>query len=102
MKSITSKLQRTTSSNAFIKRSSHHNLVPTFAIIQRQFVNNKDKTRVEESILENNLVEHKRNVQILSRNHENFEKHKYGVILYRMIYLNILAVLRRAVKTQNE
>ena len=58
--------------------------------------------RAEESILDNNLVEHKRNVQILSRNHENFEKRKYGVILYRMIYLNILAVLRRAVKTQNE
>ena len=36
---------------------------------------------------------------ILSRNHETFAehlKHKYGVILFRMLYLNILAVLQRS------
>ena len=39
------------------------------------------------------------NLQVLSRNHENFVeqlKHKYGVILFRMLYHNILAVLPRA------
>ena len=39
------------------------------------------------------------NLQVLSRNHENFVeqlKHKYGVILFRMLYHNIVAVLRRA------
>ena len=38
------------------------------------------------------------NLQVLSRNHENFVeqlKHKYGVILFRMLYHNIVAVLRR-------
>ena len=66
--------------------------------MQGQFINNKDKTKAEESILKGNLVEHKRNIQILSRNHETFVeqlKHKYGVILFRILYLNILAVLRR-------
>ena len=39
------------------------------------------------------------NIEILSINHENFveqSKHKYGVTLFRMLYLNILALLRRS------
>ena len=60
LKSITSKLQRTASSIAFIKKALHHNLAPTFAKAQGQFVNNKDKTRAEELMLKSNLVEHKR------------------------------------------
>ena len=47
LKSITNKLQRTPSGMAFIKKSLHHDLVPTFAKVQGQFVNNKDKTRVD-------------------------------------------------------
>ena len=99
LKSIRSKLQRTTSSIVFIKKSLHHNLVPAFAKVRGQFVNNKDKTGAEESILKSCLVEHKSNIQILSRNHETFAeqlKHKYGLILFRMLYLNVLAVLRRS------
>ena len=99
MKSITSKLQITVSSIGFIKKLLHHNLVTTFAKVEGQFINSKDKTRVEESIFKSNLVEHKRNIQILSKNHENFVeqlKHRYGVILFRMLYLNILAVLRKS------
>ena len=91
-------LQRTASSIAFIKKSLHYNLVPTLAKVQDQFVNNKDKTRSEESILKSNLVAHKRNMQILSGNHEDFAeqlKQEYGVILFRMLYLKILAVSQR-------
>ena len=51
MKTITSKLQRTASSIAFIKKSLHHNTTPTFANVRGQVVNNKDKTRAKESIL---------------------------------------------------
>ena len=69
LKSITRKLQRTASSIAFIKKSLHHNLLSTFAKVQGRFVNIKDKTRAEESILKSNLVEHERDIQILSRNH---------------------------------
>ena len=72
LKCITSKLQKTASSTAFTKTSLHHNLVPAFAKVQGEFVNIKNKSRAGESILESNLVEHKRNIQILSRNHENF------------------------------
>ena len=84
---------------AFMKESLHHYLVPTFAKVWGQFVNTKDKARAKESILKWNLVEHKRNIQILSRNHENFVeqlKHKSGITLFRMLYINILAVLRRS------
>ena len=91
-------LQRTASSIAFIKKSLHYNLVPTLAKVQDQFVNNKDKTRSEESILKSNLVAHKRNIQILSGNHEDFAeqlKQKYGAILFRMLFLKILAVSQR-------
>ena len=86
-------LQRTASSIAFIKKSLHNKLVPTFAKVQDQFVNNKDKAGSEESILKSNLVAHKRNIQTLSGNHEDFAKQlkqKYGVILFRMFYLKIL------------
>ena len=72
LKCITSKLQKTASSIAFTKKSLHHNLVPTFAKVQGEFVNIKNKSRAKESILKSNLVEHKRNIQILSRNHETF------------------------------
>ena len=71
LKSITSKLQRTSSNIAFIKKLLHHNLVLTFAKVQGQLVNIKSKTRAEESILKSHLVEHKKNIQTLSRNHEN-------------------------------
>ena len=42
--------------------SLHHNLVPTFVKVQGKFVNNKDKTRTEESILKSNLVEHEMSI----------------------------------------
>ena len=67
--------------------------------MQGQFVNIKGKTRAEESILKSNSAEHKRNIQILSRNHKSFVEQlnqKYGVILFRILYLNILAVLRKS------
>ena len=83
---------------AFMKISLHHDFVRSFAKLQGQFVNNKGKTKAEESTLKINLVEHKRNMQILSRNHANFVqqlKHKDGAILFRMLYHNILTVLRR-------
>ena len=69
----------------------HHNLVPKFAKVQSQFVNNKDKTRSEETVLNSNLVEYKKNIQNLSRIHENVaeqSKHKYGVIVFRILYHN--------------
>ena len=59
LKYATSKLQRTVFNIVFIKISLHHNLVPKFLKVQDQFVNNKDRTRAEES-----------NVQNLSRNYE--------------------------------
>ena len=76
VKSITRKLQRTASRIDFIKKSLTHNLVPIFAKVQGQFVNRKDKTRAKESILKKNLVEHKRNIQTLSRNDENLVEAK--------------------------
>ena len=42
--------------------SLHRNLVPTFAKVQGQLVNNKGKTRAKELISKVNLVEHKRNI----------------------------------------
>ena len=67
--------------------------------MQLQFVNNKDIIRAEESV----LVKHKRNIQSVSRNLENFVeqlKQKYNAILFRMLYHNILAVLGRSILKQ--
>ena len=66
--------------------------MPAFTKVQDQFVNNKDKAGSKESILKSNLVAHKRNIQTLSGNNEDFAKQlkqKYGVILFRMFYLKI-------------
>ena len=57
LKSITSKLQTTASSIAFINKSLHRSLLHTFAKVHGQFVIIKDKTRAKESILQGNLVE---------------------------------------------
>ena len=88
------KLQGIAFSIAFIKKSLHHNLVPTFAKVQCQLFNNKCKTRVEQ------FSRTQKEYADLSRNHENFVeqlKYKYyGAILFRMFYNNILAILRRS------
>ena len=65
LQSVTSNLQRKVSSIAFIKMSLNLNLLPTFSKLQGQFVHNKDKTRTKESISKTNIVEHRKNIQIL-------------------------------------
>ena len=51
LKSLTSTLQRTASSIAFIKQSLFHRVIPMFSKVKGQFSNERDRWRSSEIIL---------------------------------------------------
>ena len=51
LKSLSSKIQRTSSSIGFIYKAIFHEVIPTFAKVKGQFVNVKDKYKAEKFIL---------------------------------------------------
>ena len=60
LKSLTSKLQRTASSIGFIEQSLFHRVIPTFAKVKGQFLNERDKWKSSEIILKSQLHKHKK------------------------------------------
>ena len=52
LKSLSSKTQRTSPSKGFIYKAIFHEVIPTFAKVKGQFVNNKEKYTVRKSILQ--------------------------------------------------
>ena len=60
LKSLTSKLQRTASSIAFIKQSSFHGVRLTFAKVKGQFLNERDRWKSSEIILKSQLCKDKK------------------------------------------
>ena len=55
LKSLTSKLHRTASSIGFIEQSLFHGVIPTFAKVKGQFLNERDRWKSSEIILKSQL-----------------------------------------------
>ena len=65
LKSLSSKIQRTSSSIGFIYKAINHEIIPTFTKVKGHFVNMKDKYKAEKSIPQSNLTAYKHNLKDL-------------------------------------
>ena len=63
LKSYTRKIQRTSSSIGFTRKSVHNNIVPTFAKVKGQFIDSKDQIKAEKGTSKSHLLNHKKNLQ---------------------------------------
>ena len=59
LKSLSSKIQRTSSSISFICKAIFQEVIPIFAKVKGQFANKKDKYKAEKSILQSLLTTHR-------------------------------------------
>ena len=66
MKKLTSKLQGTAANIAFINKVIHNKVIPKFAEVKGQFLNNNEKHDSEMKILRSHLLENKRNLRSLT------------------------------------
>ena len=88
LKSLSSKIQRASSSIGFINQALFHQITPTFAKVKGHFGSLKDKYNAEKSILISQLVEHKKHLKKLCSSHMVITtqlKNKVCLILYRYI-----------------
>ena len=59
LKSLSSKIQRTSSSIGSIYKAIYHDVIPAFAKFIGQFVNMKDKYKTKKSLLLSHLTAHR-------------------------------------------
>ena len=95
MKSLTSKLQRTASSIAFIEQSLFYGVIPTFAKVKGQFLNERDRWKSSEIILKSQLHKHKKLLSRLIEQHGNYRQITNSVLLYKLLSNFVLKTLRK-------
>ena len=89
LKSLSSKIQRTSSSIRFICKAIFQELRSTFAKVKGQFINKKDKYKAEKSILRSHLTTHRHNLKDLCSRYSVISdslKNKVGMILFNCLY----------------
>ena len=83
LKSLSSKIQRTSSSIGFIQKPIFHEVIPTFAKVKGQFINMKDKYKAEKSILQSHLTAYRHNLKDLCSKYTiKSLKNKVGMLLF--------------------
>ena len=95
LKSLTSKLQRTASSIAFIKQWLFHGVIPTFAKVKGQFLNERDRWKSSEIILKSQLCKDKKPLSWLIKEYANYRQIKNSVLLYKLLNNFVLKTLRK-------
>ena len=95
LKSLTSKLQRTASSIGFIKQSLFYGVIPTFAKVKGQFLNERDRWKSSEIILKSQLHKHKKLLSRLMQEHGNYREIASSVLLYKLLNNFVLKTLRK-------
>ena len=95
LKSLTSKLQRTASSIAFIEQSLFYGVIPTFAKVKGQFLNERDRWKSSEIILKSQLHKHKKLLSRLMQEHGNYRQIASSVLLYKLLNNFVLKTLRK-------
>ena len=89
LKWLSSKIQRTSSSVGFIHKAIYHEIIPTFAKVNGQFVYIKDKYKAEKIILQSHLTVHKHNLKNLCVKYTVISdslKNKVGMLLFNFLY----------------
>ena len=92
IKRIISKLQKSSSSVGFIKKSLFNNITPTFAKVNGQFINDNTKVNVEKEVMKSHLNKHYNDIRDL-RLQYNYTKNEIqsniGVIFTKVLIKSI-------------
>ena len=92
LKNITSKMHNTSTSIAFIKKALFVEVVPRFAKVKGQFINEKDRLLSSQSIMKSHLTKHIQHLYNLSKTYNNLTSLLYnniGVIFGKTL-INII------------
>ena len=65
LKKTISKLHKSSSSVAFIKKALHNNITPTFAKIKGQFLNTNTKSNAEKDLMRGHINKHYNDIRLL-------------------------------------
>ena len=95
LKLLTSKLQRTASSIAFIEQSLFHGVIPTFVKVKGQFLNERDRWKSSEIILKSQLRKDKNLLSRLIKEHGNYRQITNSVLLYKLLNNFVLTTFRK-------
>ena len=94
---MTNKIQRTTSSIAFIQKALYYEVTPTFAKVKSQFINLKDQHSAEKVLL-SHLKVHRFRLRKLLKGHSASAESLHNILnsrFFEIIYFKVLATLRQ-------
>ena len=97
-KSVTSKIQRTKSSIAFIQKALYYKVTLTFAKVKGQFINLKDQCSAEKKVLLSHFKDHRFRLRKLLEEHSASTKALRNILnsrFFKIICFKMLAALRQ-------
>ena len=95
---MTNKIQRTTSSIAFIQKALYYEVTPTFTKVKGQFINLKDQRSAEKKALLSHLKDHRFRLRKLLKGHSASAESLHNILISRffeIICFKVLATLRQ-------
>ena len=98
LKSLTSKIQGTTSCTAFIQKPLYYEVTPTFAKVKGQFIKLKDQRSAEKKILLSHLRDDRFHLRKLLEEHSASTEALRNILnsrFFKIICFKVLAMLRQ-------
>ena len=98
LKSVTSKIQRTASTIAFIQKAFYYEVTPTFAKVKGQFIILKDQRSVEKKVLLSHLKDHCFCLRKLMEEHSTSTEGLHNILnsrFFKIVSFKVLAALQQ-------
>ena len=98
LKSITSKLQNTSASIAFIKKALFVDVIPKFAMVKVQFINETDSLTASPKLMKSHLTKHVQDLYNLLKQYNDLKSLPYsnsGIALGNTLIKVGLSLLRK-------
>ena len=98
LKSITSKLQNTSASIAFIKKALFVDVIPKFAMVKVQFINETDSLTASPKLMKSHLTKHVQDLYNLLKQYNDLKSLLYsnsGIALGNTLIKVGLSLLRK-------
>ena len=98
LKSITSKLQNTSASIAFIKKALFVDVIPKFAMVKVQFINETDSLTASPKLMKSHLTKHVQDLYNLLKQYNDLKSLLYsnsGIALSNTLIKVGLSLLRK-------
>ena len=96
LKSVTSKIQRTTSSIAFTQKALYYEVTTTFAKVKGQFIKLKDQGSAEKKVLHSHFKDNRFRLRKLLEEHSASAEALRSILksrFFKIIYFKALTVL---------